>query len=42
MSDPQAPRPRASIVDTVATTDGFLRLAGREFLIVLYTTLRSL
>src|SRR5438552_6849311 len=42
MSDPQAPRPRATIVDTVATTDGFLRLAGREFLIVLYTTLRSL
>src|SRR5947207_1435510 len=42
MSDPQAPRPRASIVDTVATTDGFLRLAGREFLIVLYTSLRSL
>src|SRR5213593_5183585 len=42
MSDPQAPRPRASIVDTVATTDDFLRLAGREFLIVLYTTLRSL
>ena len=42
MSDPQVPRPRSSIVDTVATTDGFLRLAGREFLIVLYTTLRSL
>ncbi len=33
---------RASIVDTVATTDGFLRLAGREFLVVLYTAFRSL
>src|SRR5213592_133080 len=41
MSDPQAAR-RASIVETVATTDGFLRLAGREFLIMLYTSLRSL
>src|SRR5437773_8488920 len=41
MSDPQASR-RASIVDTVATTDGFLRLAGREFLVVLYTAFRSL
>src|SRR5438552_18625997 len=41
MSDPQASR-RASIVETVATTDGFLRLAGREFLIMLYTSLRSL
>src|SRR5438093_13781024 len=41
MSDPQAGR-RASIVETVATTDGFLRLAGREFLIMLYTSLRSL
>src|SRR5438046_9824574 len=41
MSDPQAGR-RASIVETVATTDGFLRLAGREFLIFLYTALRSL
>ncbi len=33
---------RASIVETVATTDGFLRLAGREFLVVLYTAFRSL
>src|SRR5438046_6013729 len=41
MSDPQAGR-RASIVETVATTDGFVRLAGREFLIFLYTALRSL
>src|SRR5213592_5209772 len=41
MSDPQAAR-RASIVETVATTDGFLRLAGRDFLVVLYTAFRSL
>ena len=33
---------RASIVETVATTDGFLRLAGREFLVVIYTAFRSL
>jgi HD-GYP domain-containing protein (c-di-GMP phosphodiesterase class II) len=33
---------RASLVDTVQTTDGFLRLAGRDFLIVLYTAFRSL
>src|SRR5206468_10772920 len=33
---------RASIVETVATTDGFLRLAGRDFLVVLYTAFRSL
>src|SRR5438094_9917800 len=33
---------RPSIAETVATTDGFLRLAGREFLIFLYTALRSL
>ncbi len=41
MSDPGAAR-RGSIVDTVQTTDGFLRLAGREFLVVLYTAFRSL
>ncbi|HET7789365.1 MAG TPA: HD domain-containing phosphohydrolase [Gemmatimonadales bacterium] len=40
MTDPV--RSRASIVETVATTDGFLRHAGREFLVVLYTCLRSL
>jgi HD-GYP domain-containing protein (c-di-GMP phosphodiesterase class II) len=34
--------PRGSIVDTVQTTDGFLRHAGREFLVVLYTAFRSL
>jgi HD-GYP domain-containing protein (c-di-GMP phosphodiesterase class II) len=33
---------RASIMDTVASTDTFLRHAGREFLVVLYTALRSL
>jgi len=30
------------MVETVQSTDGFLRLAGREFLVVLYTALRSL
>jgi HD-GYP domain-containing protein (c-di-GMP phosphodiesterase class II) len=40
---PDAPPPRRpSIVDTVNTTDGFLRHAGREFLVVFYTSLRSL
>src|SRR5207237_6531590 len=34
--------PRASIADTVHTTDGFLRHAGRDFLVVLYTAFRSL
>jgi len=33
---------RASMVETVQTTDGFLRHAGREFLVVLYTAFRSL
>lgn len=33
---------RVSIMDTVASTDTFLRHAGREFLVVLYTALRSL
>ncbi|HEY7685536.1 MAG TPA: HD domain-containing phosphohydrolase [Gemmatimonadales bacterium] len=38
-----APPPRRpSIVETVNTTDGFLRHAGREFLVVFYTALRSL
>ena len=40
MTEPLAPRP--SIADTVQTTDSFLRHAGREFLIVLYTAFRSL
>ena len=42
MSEPVQPNRRQSIVETVATTDGFLRLAGREFLVVLYTAFRSL
>jgi len=33
---------RASMVETVQATDGFLRHAGREFLVVLYTAFRSL
>src|SRR2546426_9212226 len=41
MSAPDGGR-RASMVDTVQTTDGFLRHAGREFLVVLYTAFRSL
>ena len=32
---------RPSIADTVQTTDSFLRHAGREFLVVLYTAFRS-
>src|SRR5690242_21694855 len=36
------PAARASIAETVQTTDGFLRHAGREFLVVLYTAFRSL
>ena len=34
--------PRQSIAETIQTTDGFLRHAGREFLVVLYTAFRSL
>src|SRR6266513_1232478 len=33
---------RLSMMETVQTTDGFLRHAGRDFLIVLYTAFRSL
>ncbi len=33
---------RPSIADTMQTTDGFLRQAGRDFLTVLYTAFRSL
>ncbi len=36
------PTRRASMMDTVQTTDGFVRLAGREFLVTLYTAVRSL
>jgi HD-GYP domain-containing protein (c-di-GMP phosphodiesterase class II) len=42
VTDARARAPRGSIVDTVQTTDGFLRHAGREFLVVLYTAFRSL
>ena len=34
--------PRGTIAETVQTTDGFLRHAGRDFLVVLYTAFRSL
>ena len=40
MSEPGARR--STMVETVQTTDGFLRHAGRDFLIVLYTAFRSL
>src|SRR5204862_5698342 len=33
---------RLSMMETVQTTDGFLRHAGRDFLVVLYTAFRSL
>jgi len=33
---------RSTMVETVQTTDGFLRHAGRDFLVVLYTAFRSL
>jgi HD-GYP domain-containing protein (c-di-GMP phosphodiesterase class II) len=42
VTDARARAPRGSIVETVQTTDGFLRHAGREFLVVLYTAFRSL
>lgn len=42
MTKPVPPTRRQSMVETVATTDGFLRLAGREFLVMLYTAFRSL
>src|SRR5256886_10816961 len=37
-----APGKRPSMMETAQTTDGFLRHAGRDFLIVLYTAFRSL
>ena len=40
MTDPRGKRP--SMLETVQTTDGFLRHAGRDFLVVLYTAFRSL
>jgi HD-GYP domain-containing protein (c-di-GMP phosphodiesterase class II) len=33
---------RSTMVETVQTTDGFLRHVGRDFLVVLYTAFRSL
>jgi len=42
VSDPTGSGRRLSIAETVQTTDTFLRHAGREFLVVLYATLRSL
>jgi HD-GYP domain-containing protein (c-di-GMP phosphodiesterase class II) len=36
------PGQRLSLVDAVQTTDAFIRGAGREFLVTLYTALRSL
>src|SRR5204862_5495786 len=41
MSGGGPPR-QASIAETIQTTDGVLRHAGREFLVVLYTAFRSL
>jgi HD-GYP domain-containing protein (c-di-GMP phosphodiesterase class II) len=41
MTDEAAGR-HASLAETVQTTDGFLRHAGRDFLVVLYTAFRSL
>src|SRR5436309_14484965 len=40
MTTPAGKRP--SMMETAQTTDGFLRHAGREFLVVLYTAFRSL
>src|SRR5436309_12803029 len=40
MTAPGGKRP--SMMETVQTTDGFLRHAGRAFLVVLYTSFRSL
>src|SRR3989441_12886733 len=40
MTAPGGKRP--SMMETVQTTDGFLRLAGRDSLTVLYTAFRSL
>src|SRR5436309_6734642 len=37
-----APGKRRSIMETAQTTDGFLRHAGRDFLVVLYKSFRSL
>ena len=39
---PTSPPRRATIAETVAASDSFLRHAGREFLVVFYAALRSL
>jgi len=36
------PGHRPSVVDSIQTTDSFIRVAGRTFLVTLYTALRSL
>ena len=42
MTAPAGGGKRPSMMETVQTTDGFLRHAGRDFLVVLYTAFRSL
>jgi HD-GYP domain-containing protein (c-di-GMP phosphodiesterase class II) len=42
VTDPERRARRSTIEETVQTTDGFVRHAGREFLVVLYTAVRSL
>src|SRR6266436_8142509 len=42
MTAPGAGGRRPSMMETAQTTDGFLRHAGRDFLIVMYTAFRSL
>ncbi|HET9387595.1 MAG TPA: hypothetical protein VFO67_20845, partial [Gemmatimonadales bacterium] len=41
MTAPTGGGKRPSMMETVQTTDGFLRHAGRDFLVVLYTAFRS-
>ena len=36
------PGRRPSVVDSIQTSDAFIRSAGRTFLVTLYTALRSL
>ena len=42
MTAPAGGGKRPSMMETVQTTDGFLRHAGRDFLVVMYTAFRSL
>ncbi|MDO8666333.1 MAG: hypothetical protein Q7J79_06945, partial [Gemmatimonadales bacterium] len=39
MSEPGC---RPSVVESIQTNDAFIRVAGREFLVMLYTAMRSL